>query len=188
MALRILILISIKYVITRGLHDGDQCHSKHREIVSWSCLIRWALLIYRQVSNIRRTFVGNKIVDHSDVVIACRRCSNYIFILDLTPGFKGLGKDDFKTRWDSFQFWDLVRLILETLRYTALNDFMWLACPLLTGLFQCQRGNHMIDLFSMKYGYIQTHRSQTLRIEVYECVDDINPDYLSPPYLENTRP
>ena len=25
-------------------------------------------LIYRQVSNIRRTLVGNKIVDHSDVV------------------------------------------------------------------------------------------------------------------------
>ena len=48
--------------------------------------------------------------------IACRRCSNYIFILDLTPGFKGLGKDDFKTRWESFQFCDLVCLILETLR------------------------------------------------------------------------
>ena len=26
------------------------------------------LLSYRQVSNIRRTLVGNKIVDHSDVV------------------------------------------------------------------------------------------------------------------------
>ena len=56
---------------------------------------------YRQVSNISRT---------------CRRCSNYIFILDLTPGFKGLGKDDFKRRWESFKFWDLVRLILEILR------------------------------------------------------------------------
>ena len=52
---------------------------------------------------------------------ACRRCSNYIFILDLTPGFKGLGKDDFKTRWESFKFWYLVRLILEILRYITLN-------------------------------------------------------------------
>ena len=26
------------------------------------------ICIYRQVSNIRRAFVGNKIVDHSDVV------------------------------------------------------------------------------------------------------------------------
>ena len=31
----------------------------------------------------------------------------------LTPPFKGLGKDDFKTRWGSFEVWDLVRLILE---------------------------------------------------------------------------
>ena len=41
---------------------------------------------YRQIHNIRRTLI-KKIVDHSDAVfsIACRRCSNYIFILDLTP-------------------------------------------------------------------------------------------------------
>ena len=44
--------------------------------------------------------------------IACRRCSNYIFILDLTPGLKG----HFTTRWGSFKFLDLVRLILEILR------------------------------------------------------------------------
>ena len=25
-------------------------------------------------------------------------CSNVIFILDLTPGFNGLGKDNYKTR------------------------------------------------------------------------------------------
>ena len=53
--------------------------------------------------------------------IACRRCSNYIFILDLTPGFKGFGKDSGKTLRDSFKCWDLVRLILETWRYTLNN-------------------------------------------------------------------
>ena len=47
---------------------------------------------------------------------ACRRCSNYIFIHGLTPGLNGLGKEDCKTRWESFKFWDLVRLILEILR------------------------------------------------------------------------
>ena len=31
--------------------------------------LRWAST-YRQTFNIRRTFVGNKIVDHSDVVVA----------------------------------------------------------------------------------------------------------------------
>ena len=74
---------------------------------------------YRQVSNIRRTLVGNKIVDHSDVVGAspCRRCSNYIFILDLTPGFIGLGKDNCTMRRETFKFGDLVRLILDILRY-----------------------------------------------------------------------
>ena len=49
--------------------------------------------------------------------IACRRCSNYIFILDLTPGFNGSGKDNCKTRRESFKFWDLVRIVLEILPY-----------------------------------------------------------------------
>ena len=49
--------------------------------------------------------------------IACRRCSNNIFILNLTPGFNGLGKDNYKMRREAFKFWDLVCLILETLRY-----------------------------------------------------------------------
>ena len=48
--------------------------------------------------------------------IACLRCFNYIFILNLTPHFSGLGKDDCKTRWESFKFWDLVLLMLEILR------------------------------------------------------------------------
>ena len=36
--------------------------------------------------------------------IACRRCSNCIFILDLTPGFNGLDKDNCKTRREAFHF------------------------------------------------------------------------------------
>ena len=73
--------------------------------------------MYRHISNINRISVGNKFVDHSDGCswsIACRRCSNYIFILDLTRGFNGLGKDNCKTRQGTFKFGDLVRLILET--------------------------------------------------------------------------
>ena len=31
---------------------------------------------------------------------ACRHCSNYIFILDLTLGVNRLGKDNYKTRWE----------------------------------------------------------------------------------------
>ena len=73
-------------------------------------------IMYCQISDIRRTLVGIKIVGHSDVVgasptswsIACRHCSNYIFILNLTPGFNGLDKDNCKTRQETFSFWDLV--------------------------------------------------------------------------------
>ena len=73
---------------------------------------------YPQTSNIKRTFVGNEIVDHSDVVGASSvGSSNYtrIFILDLKPGFNWLGKDNYKTRRETFEF--LVRLILEVWRY-----------------------------------------------------------------------
>ena len=48
--------------------------------------------------------------------IACRRCSNYIFILDLTLSFNGLDIDNCKMRRESFKFCDLVRLILKTFR------------------------------------------------------------------------
>ena len=46
--------------------------------------------------------------------IACWRCANYIFILDLVPGFGGLSKDNCKTRRETFKFWDLVHMILES--------------------------------------------------------------------------
>ena len=56
----------------------------------------WKIIYnYSQISNIIPTLVGNKRVDHScSWSIAC---SNYIFILDLTPGFNGLGKDNCET-------------------------------------------------------------------------------------------
>ena len=46
----------------------------------------------------------------------CQHCSKYIFILDLTPGFNGLDKDNCKTRWETFKFGDLVHRILEIWR------------------------------------------------------------------------
>ena len=47
--------------------------------------------MYRHTSNIRRNLIDSKFVDHSDVGAAP---TSYIFIPDLTPGFKGLGKDN----------------------------------------------------------------------------------------------
>ena len=55
-----------------------------------------------QTSNISHTLVGNK--------LAFQRCSNNIFILDLTAGFNGLGKNHCKMGRERFKFLDLVHL------------------------------------------------------------------------------
>ena len=64
---------------------------------------------YSQTSNISRTLTGNKKSWslRCSWSIACGRCTNYIFILDFSPGFKGLDKDNCKTRWEKFKFRDL---------------------------------------------------------------------------------
>ena len=45
--------------------------------------------------------------------IACRRCSNYIFILHLTLGFNILRKDNCKPRRETFKFGALVSYIRD---------------------------------------------------------------------------
>ena len=74
---------------------------------------------YNQTSNISCTLVGNKTVDNSDVVGASTvsAAQNYIFILNLTPGFNGLGKGNCKMRWETFKVLDLVCLIPEVWWY-----------------------------------------------------------------------
>ena len=72
-------------------------------------------MTYLQTYNISRTLEGNKIVDSDVVGAAPVRCSNYIFILDLTPGFNALGKGNCKTRRETFKFWDYVCLELDIL-------------------------------------------------------------------------
>ena len=42
-----------------------------------------------------------------------RRCSNYIFILNLTPGFNGSGKENCKMRQETFKFTDLVHVLYK---------------------------------------------------------------------------
>ena len=51
-------------------HDtvGEQYNTVHGFAILHTALWWLKQNIYRQVSNIRRTLVGNKIVDHSDVV------------------------------------------------------------------------------------------------------------------------
>ena len=52
--------------------------------------------------------------------IACGGRSNYISILDLTPGDNRLDINNCKTRRKAFKCWDLMRLISDTLRYVLI--------------------------------------------------------------------
>ena len=49
-------------------------------------------------------------------VAARSTVKHLIFILDLTPGFNGVGKDNYKTRQETFKFWNSVLFIPEVWR------------------------------------------------------------------------
>ena len=82
----------------------------------WTCclLMAWTLTVKPLIWEAPQS-VGNKIVGSLGCSwsIACRRCFNYIFILDLTPESNTLHKDNCKTKLETFDFWYLVQLILE---------------------------------------------------------------------------
>ena len=68
---------------------------------------------YREISDISPTLVGNKIIDHSDVVGASlvgAAPTASALIPEWTPGFYRLRKDNCKTRRETFKFWDFVSL------------------------------------------------------------------------------
>ena len=65
--------------------------------------------VHHQTFDISRILVGNKVVDHSDVVGAPP--------VDLMIPANGLGKDNGKTRRKTSKFCGLVRLILEISRW-----------------------------------------------------------------------
>ena len=74
----------------------------------------------RLTSNISPTLVRNKNVDHSDVVgaspVSAAPTTSSLSTF-LTHGFNELGKGNCKTIQETFKSWNLVRLMLEILRY-----------------------------------------------------------------------
>ena len=56
--------------------------------------------------------------------IVCRRCSNYIFILQWTLGFNLWDKDNCKPRWETLKFWDLAHLRNVMVVYNQLKSAM----------------------------------------------------------------
>ena len=82
-----------------GLVNWHICHSTWN--VQWD--IPWNLWY-------KGSLVGFKCLQGSSWCswsIAYQHCSNYIFILDLTPRINGLGEDNCKARRETFKFWDL---------------------------------------------------------------------------------
>ena len=80
-------------------------------------------MIYHQVPIIYKTYFSRQLNNWSlrcSWSIACRRCFNYIFIFNLTLCFNILRLDNCKPRRETFKFWNLLRLILEILRYFIL--------------------------------------------------------------------
>ena len=100
--IKIILIVEYKIMVSPLLTHWTY-HSLALNYIMWwisSMSSPDCILMYRKVSNIGHTLTGNKIVDHSDVVGAAP--VNYIFILNLTPDFNGLDKDNCKMRWETF--------------------------------------------------------------------------------------
>ena len=109
--------------------------------------------------------------------IACRRCSNYIFILSLTPGFNRLQKDNYKTRWKTLKFFDLLCLILEIWQYYGYSAVHYNTVVHITWQQQQLNGCHVLN-WHISGSVQERHISSALAMELrLSC---INP---SIPYL-----
>ena len=88
---------------------------------------------YHKTSNIRCILIGpwNCWSLRCSWSIAWRRCSNYIFILNLTPGINGWSEDNCKRIQETFKFWDLVRLNMS---YTSVPNYCQSVSPKQTTL------------------------------------------------------
>ena len=111
-----------EYHDLQGTFPNAVCGVNINKIFCWFLMYSHFGIVgidYRQVSNIRRALVGNKIVDHSDVIGASPvgAAPTTSSFSTSTPGFIGLSKDICKVRRETFKFGDLVWLILEILRY-----------------------------------------------------------------------
>ena len=97
------------------------------------------------------------------LLLRCRwwqRCSDYIFILDFTPCFNELGRDNCKTRRESLKICDLVCLILEILQYL---DFVRSSSIALLHVFKwqcyvCSKCHYAVLTFCREIDRCVSHR------------------------------
>ena len=122
------------WIIFTGIYYIDGLVQEIRNSSALAMELRLSCInpsMFCQISNKRHALVGNKIVDHSDAVGVSQtwRCSNYIFMLDLAPGFSGLGKDNCKMGWNTFKCWGSVHL------YWRFDSILQQASPFLSTHF-----------------------------------------------------
>ena len=106
--------------------------------------------------------------------IACRRCSNYTFILHLTTGFNILHKGSCKTRRETFKFSYLVRLISDIWRYMSVcYQFI---------LFQlCTKSQ--VDNVAWTWMVIDHHTHTSSNVPVNSVTPSIHDDCLMTPHV-----
>ena len=79
-------------------------------------------------------------------------------VCDKTPGFNRLGEDKGKTRRESFKFWDLVRLVLESLRYYKMQENIMVSSNRRLGkpcVLWCTHEDHVISGLNIRTKWIQ---------------------------------
>ena len=64
----VVMLLVVVDLCDKVTHILQGCFTKNREVMMVPVWVKLTTFKYRQVSNIRHTLVGNRIVDHSDVI------------------------------------------------------------------------------------------------------------------------
>ena len=107
---------------------GPKCHTSRAKMshkgqnVTQSCYNEQHCT-YRQTSDKPRTLVSHKIVDHSDVVAAAPTDDAPTISSSSTKHLASMDWADinYKTKRETFPFWDLVPLMLEVWGYTWMS-------------------------------------------------------------------
>ena len=102
----------MSYKMTPRCWLSQVCH----RVVHFKC---------HQTSNISHTLVGNIIVDHSDASLVVIAPTTSSFSNQHLASIDWAKTNNIKMRWETFEFWDLVWLILEVRRY--LEHINWMA-------------------------------------------------------------
>ena len=133
------LMISSCHTLTRIQRWPDMCSNKYSNriqiskfsliMMNWKQVWRMVWQWYRQVSHMHFSRQSNCWSLRCSWNIACRRCSNYIFILHLTLGFNIQCIVQRQLQAKTRNIWDLVHIILEITQYLSVNQkvsFIWL--------------------------------------------------------------